>query len=122
MKCKECGLDYEVTTTTSETGDISLRGIHVAGGVDCLTRQLAAKSAECERLREACAAAAWVLGAARLAAMGGTPDLFCPDIEGYGLISEAGEDYWDTWDRYATESIEHIEALAAISRAEWKVL
>lgn len=53
MKCPKCGLNYEVTTTTSETGDISLRGIHVAGGVDCLTRQLAAKSAECERLREA---------------------------------------------------------------------
>jgi len=47
MKCKECGLEYEVTTTTSETGDISLRGIHGAGGVDCLARQLAAKSAEC---------------------------------------------------------------------------
>jgi len=54
MKCKECGLEYEVTTTTSETGDISLRGIHDAGGVDCLARQLAAKSAECEKLREVC--------------------------------------------------------------------
>jgi len=51
MKCEHCGLDHEVTTTTSETGDISLRGIHDAGGVDCLTRQLAVKSAECERLR-----------------------------------------------------------------------
>jgi len=48
MNCKECGLEYEVTTITSETGDISLRSIHVAGGVACLTRQLAAKSAECD--------------------------------------------------------------------------
>jgi len=49
MNCKECGLEYEVATITSETGDISLHGIHDAGGADCLTRQLAAKSAECER-------------------------------------------------------------------------
>jgi len=53
MNCEHCGLEYEVTTTTSETGSISLRGIHEAGGVDCLTRQLAAKSAECEKLRDA---------------------------------------------------------------------
>jgi len=52
MNCKECGLEYEVATITSETGDISLHGIHDAGGVDCLTRQLAAKSAECEKLRD----------------------------------------------------------------------
>jgi hypothetical protein len=53
MKCKECGLDYEVTTTTSETGDISLHGIHDAGGVDCLTRQLAAAKARIAELESA---------------------------------------------------------------------
>lgn len=64
-----------------------------------------------EAMRDQLQAAAWVLGAARLRDMGGTPDLFGPDVDGYGLIAEAGEDCWDTWDRYATEAIEAIEDL-----------
>jgi len=59
MKCKECGLEYEVTTTTSETGDISLRGIHDAGGVDCLTRQLAAAQSRIAELEEEVQSWAW---------------------------------------------------------------
>ena len=58
MKCPKCDLEVKPLPEVKSNGELVQIGGHVIDGVDCLTRQLAAKSAECEKLREACLAVA----------------------------------------------------------------
>lgn len=76
-----------------------------------LTAELAEAKGKLARAVECLTACKMVLTPATLDEMGGTPDLFCPDVEAHGFICEPGEDYWDTWDRYAQETLEEITAI-----------
>lgn len=105
--CPKCGCSRRLVS------DKHLRTMdyHLIDGPQCLRNQLTRWRDLAERMGRMLKGASWVLESASINSMGGTPDLFGPDIDGCGMVAEPGEDCWDTWDRYGKQIREDSAAL-----------